>query len=252
MKKIVCCLIFFLFATHSFAKENSLQVKSDNNTNGSERTSVIDAQDTVVFDISRATIVGNTVEFPVYIHTNDSVNALDFSFKFNEAGFTYDTILNLTTYLQAYSFYNTSDSTVRFTSNTLHTIAIDTPLVMLRFTSLSGQLCSSDLNTIDAYLNGDVCSNEVITCVISGVAEATHGNQIVSIYPNPANTVLNVTSSEKCSLQLITVSGSRLILDTEVEADQSAHIPLQVIPKGIYLMKVFNSNFVSVQKIVIE
>ena len=129
-----------------------------NQTLNYAKTASIDLLDTVVFDVSNAIKIGNVISFPISILSDDTVNALDFSFKYNQTNLTYDSITDLTTYLQALAFYNPNDSTVRFTSNSFQRYVNNTPLVMLHFTLLTSQFITSDINTIKGYLNGNVCS----------------------------------------------------------------------------------------------
>ena len=114
--------------------------------NGSNRVQTIDALDTVVFDLSQAVINGNNVEFPVSIISDDTINSLDFSLKYNQINLSYDTIIDLTTYLQSFAFYNNNDSTLRFTSYCFQAISHDTSLVSIHFNMLSAQIANADFN----------------------------------------------------------------------------------------------------------
>lgn len=156
----------------------------------------IDVNDTVVFDIGQAVINGNQVDIPVYFLSDDIINALDFSFKYNQANFTYDSIVDLTSYMQSLAYYNTNDSIVRFTSYSLQTYTNDTPLVMIRFIILSGQFCTADMNTIHVYLNGDACTYKLIDCIPSGITETNNSSiNSINIYPNPLSNEAVITFS---------------------------------------------------------
>lgn len=213
---------------------------------------VIDQNDTVVFDLSQSVINGSSVEFPVYIKSNEIVNALDFSFRFDETNFTYDTTVNLTSYLQVYSFYNSNDSTLRFTSNSLLTIGNDTPLVLLRFTSLTGQVCSPDLNSISVYLNGDPCSSKVVACISAGTKDEIHATAEIALFPNPTNDYITIIAQEPANLEIMDLNGVQVLPSSELKQYQANQVNLKPIPNGIYLLRISNKNFVSVKRVVVS
>ncbi|MFM8916278.1 MAG: cohesin domain-containing protein, partial [Bacteroidota bacterium] len=150
MKKYIAILtlIFALGPFHA----NSQQFQTNPLT--------IDQFDTIFFDLSAASVVGSTVEFPVYYKSDDQVVALDFNFKYNHNKLDYDTIVKLANYLDVLSFYNTNDSTVRLTSytNTLF-YPNDSVLFKVKFTVLQpGPLCNGDIFAVNSLLNGDICT----------------------------------------------------------------------------------------------
>ena len=160
MKKYVfISLLLFLFTTKIFSQSTS------------QRAQTINALDTVVFDLSQSVITGNNVWFPVSILSDDTIYALDFSLKYNQNNLAYDSIINLTNYLQPFSYYNSNDSTWRFTSNSLQQITNDTPLVSVSFNLIGGLLTNSDLYTIKAYLNGTQCSIKLNNVSFIGIDE---------------------------------------------------------------------------------
>lgn len=213
-------------------------------------TTGIDASDTIVFDLSQAIITGSLVEFPVYFFSDDTINALDFSFKYNQTNFEYDSIIDLTNYMQQLSYYNPNDSVVRFTSYSFQNYTEDSALVSIRFNVLSGQFCSADIHTIHVYLNGDACSYKVITCVSTGIEQITGNENLLSVYPNPANTVLNYKSAEAGSVALSDMNGKQLY--SEKCTDTALHqINFETLSNGIYTMNYSNGRFTIQKKIVI-
>lgn len=214
----------------------------------------IDIYDTVVFDISQADISGNTIEFPVYFLTNDVINALDFSLKYNDVDFLYDTIININSSLQSNSFYNANDSTIRYTSFSLTSIPNNTPQVLVKFTILSGtQFCMADVNTLRGYLNGDECSIKVIECQPSAVGELNGEALQYYISPNPASDFINVTVSRNSTLHLLSADGKQVISEiSNIKANESKAIDVRNLAHGIYLVKIFSDNFLATKKIIIS
>ena len=176
MKKhlLIICTIFIGFIA---------QAQNNNHDQVNSKTpSVINALDTVIFDLSKAVVTGSQVEFPVLFKSDDVVNALDFSMKYDQINFLYDSIYSKAYYITSSSLYNSSDQTIRFTSYSFHNYTHDTVLVTMRFTMLNGiDFCSADLNTISVYLNGDPCSFKVVNCAVfssSPILQFTHRHWI--------------------------------------------------------------------------
>ncbi len=215
------------------------------------RVAAINAQDTVVFDLSQATTFGDDVQFPVYIMSDDTVNALDFSFKFNHANLIYDSIINLTLHLQPVSYYDTLDSIVRFSSFNTDRYKNDTPIVAIRFTTIFNPISSSDLSTIKVYLNGNPCSYKIINSIPTGLLNIKE-DESVKVYPNPVREKLNIDLPEKAIVELLDVSGKRVIEPIAVNGKQSISLNTQDLANGIYMMKVYNDGFLSIKKVVIS
>lgn len=252
MKTTICFICLLFSCTLIMGNNIGDPSESGAGTGSLNRSMSIDLSDTVIFDLSQSVINGNTVEFPVYFKSNEIVNALDFSFRFDETNFTYDTTVNLTSYLQVYSFYNSNDSTLRFTSNSLLTIGNDTPLVLLRFTSLSGQVCSPNLNTISVYLNGDPCSSKVVPCMSANTPDEMITAIDVKFFPNPASDFITINAPERSNLEIMDLNCARILPSSELKLDQANRVNLKTIPNGIYLLRISNEKFVSVKRIVVN
>src|SRR5262245_55876858 len=83
-----------------------------------------DMSDTLVFDLSQQTQAGGYVQFPVYFLSNDSIDAVDFNFKYNTGIFTFNSVIDLTSYLQVtFSENIPQDTTVYSSSFNLQTSA---------------------------------------------------------------------------------------------------------------------------------
>lgn len=214
----------------------------------------INAQDTIVFDLSKVTYADEYASVPVYILSDDTVNAVDFSFRFNEGNLYYDSTITLAANLSALYFFNPSDNTYRFTSNSFIPIESNKTLLQIRFIMLFGkrEIYPADFNTIKGYLNGDLCSVKVINGILTGVRQAALNKETSSIYPNPASTLLVVDVAEKSTIQLFDIHGKQVIAPTVVSANQKHEISTENIANGIFLMKITSENFDSVKQVVIS
>ena len=241
--------LFFIaiFASYvSAAKETFEMVSTNNNT-----TSIIDLNDTVVFDLSQAITMGNSICFPVSILTDDTIYAMDFSFKYNQPNFTYDSTVDLTSYMQSIAFYNISDSTLRFSSYSLQPYVNNTPLVSIFFSALSTQLTSTDIFDVKVYLNGSLCTAKVIDPSASTVNELDiHG--LINIYPNPASQRITIIHPENSNLQILNSMGGQLNIPIQNYGAAKTVINTQALTNGIYLIKIWNGSYSITRKVLIK
>ncbi len=219
---------------------------------GPEVLTTIDVSDTVVFDISKATTIGNITRFPVYFISDDSIFSLDFSFKYNQLDFTYDSIIDLTTYMQSLAYYNPVDSTVRYTSFSLQQIPNFLHLVSVRFSVQNKPLCSPDLNTVIAYLNGDVCSVKIVECVTTGIPSPVPGEPQVIVFSNHSSGILSVQSGENSQMKLLTLNGGQTVLEGRIHENEKNEFNIGRLAGGIYMMQVYNDRFRTVKRIFIS
>lgn len=207
------------------------------------------ATEKVVFDLSAAVYANGFVDVPVFVSSANTVNALDFAMQFNTANLSFHSVIDQTSYMQALANYNTNDNTLRFTSNSLQDYVIGQSLVVVRFAASS--ISESDLTSLTAYINGERVGTEVIT-VSTGVSNMNINDSQVSIYPNPANDVLNIVVSQNSLVSLIDVEGRDVVAPINVTANQKQMINTDHIASGVYMMKISNANFVSMKKVVIK
>ncbi len=218
----------------------------------------IDQFDTTIFDISQAVYAGSYVEFPVYFNSDDFIYAFDFSFKYNQLNFLFDTIIDMTTYLLDNSYYNPNDSTIRFTSSSLTPIANNTPLVKIRFDTLSGQMCSNDINTILDYLNGQQWGSvKVIDCIALGISENKKDDNLFTVFPNPSDGMINVQFKkpvgETCSLKIEDITGKTVFENNFNDLTSNPfNLDLHFLPKGIYILRVISSSASYSRKLVLQ
>jgi Secretion system C-terminal sorting domain len=221
------------------------------------KVATIDALDTVVFDLFNSSVAGTKVSFPIRFFSDDTVlYSLDFSFKYNQVKLLFDTIINLKPSIYSnISFYNPSDSTVRFTSSALGITTYypdSVPLAIARFTVLSGALTISDLKSVKVFLNGDPCSVKITNYSTVGVTEVSPIQNSVLIYPNPTEQVLKIESDENAMAELLDFNGKSIIHSTKILANTIHEMDVTHLAKGIYMMKVFNNHFVKTTKVVIK
>lgn len=218
----------------------------------SQSLQAINTSDTVVFDLSQAVITGNYVEFPVYMLTDDTVFSLDFSLKFNQLNLTYDSIINLTSYLQPFSFFNSNDSILRFTSYSLQSISNDTVLLKLRFTMLNTQLNQADFYLLKAYLNGTQCSVKLSNVLTIGISERNKQSEMIKVYPNPSNGIVSVESMHNGTIQCLDVLGKSVVHPVSIYAEQPQLLDLNHLSNGSYIIRLWNNQQQFTRKVTIN
>ena len=123
---------------------------------------VIDTNDIIVISLDQVSIFGNTVEIPVFIQSDDVINALDFSILLDSSNLEYESVIDHTGNLQYASFFNPNDLKLRFTSNSFSTYPVDPEKVIsVRFKVLSDILKLADFQMLTGYLNGERCKIEI-------------------------------------------------------------------------------------------
>ncbi|CAN5506817.1 hypothetical protein BH11BAC2_BH11BAC2_18970 [soil metagenome] len=255
MKDLMLSLIIVLSALTASAQQSLMVHQGDAKihqgtvTSSINKIGTVDLLDSVVFDYSQAIVFGDTIEFPVSFLSDDTIYTLDFSFKYNQIELVFDSIINLTSGLQSLYFYNTNDSTIRFTSNSLQQCTNDTAIVKIRFVMLNGQFNPAYVNTIKGYLNGDGCSIKIPNYSAVGI-EDLNAKDGISIYPNPGRDLINVETSRPSNIQLLDSNGKIVLSDNTIFEKHSLNTTN--ISPGFYLLKIESGNFFQIRKIILE
>lgn len=245
MKKNLLSILLGCITTVGFA------ATGDKNKTSVSAATMIDSTDSIVIDLSNQILNNGKVTFPVSIISDETIYALDFSFKYDQTNFDYDTILNLSPLLQSTAFYNTADSTVRYTSFSLDSLSKNTALVSVRLNTLSSYMCNQDINTIKGFLNGDACSIKLINCLSAGIDNRGHDIS-EKVYPNPANKILNIESAQNATIVLLDLNGKVIVEPTAINKYEKFMMHTGSLNNGVYFLKLYNDNFVTIKKVVVQ
>jgi len=74
----------------------------------------------------------------------------------------------------------------------------------------------------------------------------------VSVFPNPASAVINILSSEDASFELMYVQGKVVANGSFIAAYQNHELNTENLANGMYVLKVFNTESVSLSKVSIK
>ena len=225
---------------------NAIHVKS------TEETRTINLGDTVVFDLSGVDNLGTQLFIPVSIISDDEVYALDFSLKYNEDDYLWDTILLLPgNNLQSIANYNVDDSTLRFTSNSLNQYILTAPIVNIRFNVLTGSFEPEDLHIVAVYLNGEPCSYKIKT---NGTITGTNSkiNKNIIVFQNPSTSMLILKCNSNALAEIYDLNGKLIRTDIEVEAGIAKEVPTHEMTKGVYFVKIVCEGKADFKKFLVE
>jgi len=199
----------------------------------------------ITIDLSQAVINGNKVTVPVVITSDEPVNALDLAFEFNESKLSFDNVSELAQNIEAESFFNQNDRTFRYSAYTLENFKLNQSVALISFESTDGTINKKDFHSLMGLLNGKPVD---ISFEKAGITSSILDR--ISIYPNPSNGNFTVVSSEDVNIEILEMSG-KLLKEVSVKSNQEQAINLDNVSAGVYLIRVFNQNSSSTQRIVI-
>lgn len=207
------------------------------------------ATDKVIFDLSNARVNGNRVDVPVSFESSEEVHAIDFNFNFDETKLSFNTVLDNIVDNQMSSVYhlNLNDRTLRYGAYTLNQFEAKQPIASVRFDAENGEISSDDLSGVIGLLNGKVVDVTFVGSINKNVI-----NNNISIYPNPTSGLLNVLASENSTVQLMDVTGKEILLQITLNAYEKQEMNVSNFANGVYMMKIFNNNSITVKKIVLN
>ena len=195
----------------------------------------------VIYDLAHKITIGNIVEIPVLFISSESVHAIDFALKINN-NISFQSVIGQSADMEILTHFNTDDQTLRFTSYSLNNLNAGKPIVKIRLQA--SQLAAIDLTSVESFING-----ERVESHITGGELSTDD---INIYPNPTAGLLNVVVSEDAQLQVLSIDGRQVMMQTKVNANEKVEINLQDLANGIYIIKATNEKFTAVKRLVVR
>lgn len=201
----------------------------------------IGTADSVIFNLAAAYQLSSFVDVPVFIRSSSAIYSLDFAIRYDEQSVNFDSLIVLNGTLQYLYYYNQQDSTLRFTSSNPTPLLNDSSLVILRFQVFSSPMCSNDIQYSIALLNGDLCSDYVSNCIISGNPETEEEKNHV-LFPNPARDFININTKEPGYFQLFDIEGKSLSVPILLDNNSSTAVNISRYAPGIYFYRFFTTT----------
>ncbi len=217
-----------------------------------KREAAISSIGTMYMNLDQATQGVGYIDIPVSFVSTEDVVSIDLATKFNENALSFDKVVGAASYLRdVNSNVAADDKILRLTSNSAKAIETDKNIVSLRFKTLTGNVSNTDLSLVRGLLNGKQVQFELKGNITTGISTNSSGIS-VQAYPNPVNSILNVISPERAIVELMDLQGRQVIISTMVNANEKQEIGVENIAAGMYLLKVYNENFIITQRIVID
>jgi hypothetical protein len=207
----------------------------------------------VIIDLANAVTNGNTVDVPVSFISTSPVKGIDFELKFDESNLTFNSMVNYPSITDQVSFFNPNDKTLRFTATNsdLSDFAVNRPVASIRFETTNGTIQAEQLNALTGILAGELVAIEVTNKTV-GINSASSANSAANVYPNPSTGVLNISAVGNASVEMFDVTGKEILLQTSVNANKIQQVDLSGFVNGVYILKVYNNDFISIKKIVLN
>lgn len=211
---------------------------------------IINALDTVVFDFSQSICTPTYVQVPVFFLSNDTVYALDFALKFNPSEFSYNSLINHKPYLNNSISFNSSDSTLRFSTFSMTQIENNSPLVSVRFNIVSGMISLASFISIETLLNGDDCSYKsknlppAPPITSGGISSIASGDSVALNINVPAGaTNLWSTGASTPTIWVYNAGTYAVAVTNAAGCTSSSYITLNSIdPLPVELLEFYGSN----------
>jgi hypothetical protein len=252
---VVLSLAFFLTKTNVGYSQNN----SSNNLSapqkyqqGGNSISSIDAGDTVYFDIINLSVVGNVLAIPMYIKSDDIVNAMDFKLKYNHTNLLFDSIQLISNCFDQTTFFESPfDSSIRFTSNSFLNYPSDTLLLKVYFQIVSGTFNDSDFFGQAAFLNGLTCTAYLVVPPPVSVAEI---NEIpnLKLYPNPVINELHISGEKLTEIHIFDINGKLVDSYDPSIVFSNYRMDVSYLNQGSYVVKINAGDLTSIKQIIVN
>jgi hypothetical protein len=201
----------------------------------------------VVLDLASAVKEGNTFRIPVSFESTESTNALDFAVRFNENNVSFAELNNVAVGMEASSFMNEADRTLRFTGFDVANFAVGATVAELVLQSNNETISEKDIIADLALVNG-----KPVDVKFEKSSEAIQSVFNVSIYPNPSNGAFSVQATENAIVDVYDMNGKQITASQVISSNGKVNIDLNNVEAGVYLVRVQNETFSTTKRIVIE
>ena len=201
----------------------------------------------VVLDLASAVKEGNTFRIPVSFESTESANALDFAVRFNENNVSFSELNNVAVGMEASSFMNQADRTLRFTGFDVANFTVGSTVAELVLQSNNETISEKDIIADLALING-----KPVDVKFEKSSEAIQSVFNVSIYPNPSNGAFSVQATENAIVDVYDMNGKQITASQVISSNGKVNIDLNNVEAGVYLVRVHNETFSTTKRIVIE
>lgn len=237
----IALLCFFMKqSTHTESSQVAISAQHQSLHHGMVE---IDSLDVIIFNLDQAIIDGDIIEVPVFVSSDEQINALDFSMLMDTLNLDYVSVVEHVAEIQ-YAAFRASDSKFRFTSNSFSPYPmVPQKVISVRFKSLKGVVTRNDFLMQTGYLNGESCSFEL---QMQGDEIFVSNKEIETsdlfISPNPATDYIYVESDEEGTLDMFDLNGKAVISSYRLINNDINSIDVQSFPRGTYTVRIIGKD----------
>ena len=208
--------------------------------------------DTLVYDLANALKNGSSINFPIFTRSSNVIYSVDFAIKFKQANITFDTLISLEPSINYLYYFNPNDSILRLTSYSLNPIISETKLFNVIVSSMNNELCLSDFQNSQVYLNGDVAANKITDCIINtAISEPNETAPAIKLFPNPANNYFILENGNFSRIDITDIHGKVVLTRMHANSQILVHFDVDMLAPGPYLVKLYHAGSVSAHKLLI-
>ncbi|MBP6458666.1 MAG: T9SS type A sorting domain-containing protein [Crocinitomicaceae bacterium] len=210
--------------------------------------SVSDVSDAkIVFDLTQAKKVGNYIDVPVSIESDNKFTGFDFALSLDNEDVKLNSILVNSGDVESFYHFNEDDKTVRFTSNNYDNFSTFNTVAVVRIEAQNSEsLSTASFNPRMAMLNGKRTKVEVRQNAI--LTESFD----LKLFPNPASEQVNVRVSEDAKLIITDLTGKEVVGSQDLKANTTKYVDVNELSSGVYLFKVVGNNTERVERVMIK
>lgn len=206
--------------------------------------------DTLVYDLANALKNGSSINFPIFTRSSNTIYSVDFAIKFKQPNITFDTLISLEPSINYLYYFNPNDSTLRLTSYSLNPIISQTKLFNVIVSSMNNELCLSDFQNSEVYLNGDVAANHITDCIINtAFPEFNETTSSIKLFPNPANNYFILENGNFSRIDITDTHGKLVFTKFQSITQNPTTIYVDMLSQGTYFVKLYHANSISVHKL---
>lgn len=208
--------------------------------------------DTLVYDLANALKNGSSINFPIFTRSSNVIYSVDFAIKFKQANITFDTLISLEPSINYLYYFNPNDSILRLTSYSLNPIISETKLFNIIVSSMNNELCLSDFQNSQVYLNGDVAANKITDCIINtAISEPNETAPAIKLFPNPANNYFILENGNFSRIDITDIHGKVVLTRMDANSQIPVIFDVDMLIPGSYFVKLYHAGSVSAHKLLI-
>ncbi|MBK9048966.1 MAG: hypothetical protein IPL74_20570 [Bacteroidetes bacterium] len=197
--------------------------------------------DTLVYDLANALKNGSSINFPIFTRSSNVIYSVDFAIKFKQANITFDTLISLEPSINYLYYFNPNDSILRLTSYSLNPIISETKLFNIIVSSMNNELCLSDFQNSQVYLNGDVAANKITDCIINtAISEPNETAPAIKLFPNPANNYFILENGNFSRIDITDIHGKLVLTRMHANSQILVHFDVDMLIPGLLLCEIIS------------